>query len=373
MVYGTLSAAQLPDPKYSLIKAESYVQSKNYYLLTLFERLPEINRLLSNDMELSKIAADKREFLASTLKNCGKKVECYLENIKFTNAEIQRIGDRLVALYATHNELKSLVQKHLLPSGCYILFANSEPKEMLRKAWEQDARAVNHAIMVYGEGGKPNYPSIDSVSFDIHSKDYPIVLYDCSNTVLEDVKNSKLFFMPTMDCAIREIEINDRNRAADYESMEKRCNKLAYEKIKTIHWADFKYTLILVPGEGPEIHDEPLSPIGMMRCRVAAYRWREGLAPFIMVSGGKAHPYKTKFCEAEEMKRYLIETMHIPENVIFMEPHARHTTTNMRNCARLIFRYGMPMDKPSITSSDKDQSYYITDKEMQDKAVGNCC
>ena len=370
MICGNLLAGQLPDPKYSLVKAESYVQSKNYYLLTLFERLPEVSKLLSNDPELSKIADAKRDFLTSTLKNCGNKVSCYLENIRFTNSEIQSIGDRLVTLYASKPELKTLVQNHLIPSGCYYLFSNLAPQEMLRKAWEQDAKAVNFAIDVYGaRSRKPNYPSIDSISFDIHSKDYPIVLYDCSNAVLEDVKNSRLFFMPTMDYAIREIEINDRNRAADYEPMEKKCNKLAFEKVKTTHWADWKYSLILVPGEGPEIREEPLSPIGMMRCRVAAYRWKEKMAPFIMVSGGKAHPYKTKFCEAEEMKKYLIETMHIPENVIFMEPHARHTTTNIRNCVRLMFRYGFPMDKTCITSTDKDQSYYITDKEMQDRCV----
>jgi isocitrate dehydrogenase len=93
------------------------------------------------------------------------------------------------------------------------------------------------------------------------------------------------------------------------------------------------------------------------------------MAPFIVVSGGKAHPYKTKYCEAEEMKKYLMETMHIPENVIIMEPHARHTTTNMRNCVRLIFRYGIPMDKPCITSTTKEQSFYITDKEMQDRCM----
>jgi len=250
-----------------------------------------------------------------------------------------------------------------------VMFGNSEPQEMLRKAWQQDAKAVNHAIKVYAGLGKPNYPSIDAASFDIKWKDYPILLYDCSNTVLEDVKNSQLFFMVSMDYALRAIEINDRNRAADYEPMETTCNKLAYDKIKTIHWSGFKYSLILVPGEGPEVHDEPLSPLGMLRCRVAAYRWREGFAPFIMVSGGKAHPYKTKYCEAEEMKKYLIETMHVPKDVIFMEPHARHTTTNMRNCARLLFRYGFPMDKPCITSTTKEQSFYITDKEMQDRCT----
>ena len=145
------------------------------------------------------------------------------------------------------------------------------------------------------------------------------------------------------------------------------CNKLAFERVKTIQWQNYKYSVILVPGEGPEVREEALSGIGMLRCRVAAYRWKEGLAPFIVVSGGKAHPYRTIYCEAEEMKKYLMETMHVPENVIIMEPHARHTTTNMRNCARLIFRYGLPMDKPGITSTTMEQSYYITDQEMQDR------
>jgi len=363
-----LIAGQLPDQKYQLVKAESYVQSKNYYLLTLFSQLPEVKKLLSNDAELVKIAQAKKDFLTTSLKNCGDIAQCYLENIKFTDSEVQRIGARLLSLYDTHQELKALVQKHLVPSGCYILFQTLEPKEMLKKAWEQDAKAINFVIEVYGaRSRKPNYPSIDSISFDVKHKDYHYVLNDCSNTVWEDIKKETLFFMPTMDYAIRLLEINDRNRIADYEPMETTCNKKAFDRVKTIRWADYKYALILVPGEGPEIREEPLSPIGMLRCRVAAYRWKEGFAPFIVVSGGKAHPYKTKFCEAEEMKKYLMETMNVPENVIIMEPHARHTTTNMRNCVRLAFRYGFPMDKPSITSTTREQSYYITDKEMQDR------
>ncbi len=365
-LYGGIAfAGQLPDQKYSLVKAESYVQSCNYYLLTLFEKLPEINKLLSNDTTLSKIAGEKKFNLASSLKVCGNNIDCYLEKVKFSKEEIRLIGERLLQLYGTQKELKSMVKNHLIPSGCYVNLAATDDGEMLKKAWEQDARAVNFALAVYGDRSrKPNYPSIDSISFNVRSKDYHYVLYDCSNMVLEDVRKSKLFFMPTMDYALRVIEVNDRNRAADYEPMERNCNKLAFERIKTIPWQNYKYSVILVPGEGPEIREEALSGIGMLRCRVAAYRWKEGFAPFIVVSGGKAHPYRTKFCEAEEMKKYLMEVMHVPENVIIMEPHARHTTTNMRNCARLIFRYGLPMDKPGITSTTMEQSYYITDQEM---------
>jgi uncharacterized SAM-binding protein YcdF (DUF218 family) len=33
----------------------------------------------------------------------------------------------------------------------------------------------------------------------------------------------------------------------------------------------------------------------------------------------------------------MVEKLHVPANAILVEPHARHTTTNMRNTARLIF------------------------------------
>ena len=50
-----------------------------------------------------------------------------------------------MALYASKSELPALVQNHLIPSGCYFLFSKAAPQEMLRKAWEQDAKAVNFA------------------------------------------------------------------------------------------------------------------------------------------------------------------------------------------------------------------------------------
>ena len=364
-----VSVGQMPDQKYKLVKAESYVQSKNYYLLTLFQQLPEVSKLLSNDKELSQIAIVKRDYILSGLKSCGDNVKCYLDNVMFSEKEVQDIGARLVNLYSTHNELKTLVAKHLNPSGCYTIFGNTENQELLRKAWEQDAKAVNHAIKVYAGGEKPNYPDIDSLSFDVRWKYYPNFLDYFSSTVLGDIKNDPLFFMPAMTFALRALEVNERNRAADFEPMETGCNKLACDRIKAIKWQDFKYSLILVPGEGPEVYDQPISPIGMLRCRSAVHRWREGVAPFIMVSGGKAHPFKTKFCEAEEMKRFMMETMHVPANAIIMEPQARHTSTNMRNCARLIFRYGIPMDKPCLSSSNKEQSHYISDKGMQERCM----
>ncbi len=78
-----------------------------------------------------------------------------------------------------------------------------------------------------------------------------------------------------------------------------------------------------------------------------------------MPSGGKVHPYKTKFCEAEEMKTYMVNVLHVPEYAIIMEPHARHTTTNMRNGVRLMYKYGIPANKPGLVVTDKSQTNSI--------------
>ena len=59
------------------------------------------------------------------------------------------------------------------------------------------------------------------------------------------------------------------------------------------------------------------------------------------------------------MKKYLLEKLHIPENAILIEPHARHTTTNMRNTVRMMYRYGMPFGKPGITCTTRGQSNMI--------------
>lgn len=154
--------------------------------------------------------------------------------------------------------------------------------------------------------------------------------------------------------------------------MEKTVNKAAYDYNKQVNWDKYKYSVILVPGAGPDQYDVALSGGGMLRCRLAVLQYHKGLAPFIMVSGGKVHPYKTKYNEAQQMKKFLMETLKIPEHTILMEPHARHTTNNMRNAARLIFRYGFPMEKPALTSTLKSQSYYITEtvQKRSEKELG---
>lgn len=350
------------DSQYHLIKGSSYVQSKNYYLLTLFSEVAAVKNVLQHDPVLCKLMADKRTGIVDALKNCSKDFSCYTEKIKFSDDEIAQIGNRLGELYQPSNELGNLLHQHLIPSGCYQLYAAAGDKELLIKAWDQDARAINHAISVYVEGQKANYPQIDSIGFNIiKDKGYPELVALNASLALQETEKEGLFYSPALAFALQALEINERNLAGDFEPLTGTVNKAAFTYAATVKWDRYKYTLILVPGEGPEEKDVPLSAGGMLRCRLAALQYHQGAAPFIMVSGGCVHPYKTKYNEAAEMKKFLMHVLHIPEYAILMEPHARHTTTNLRNCVRMIYHYGFPMDKPCITSTAPSQSYYITD------------
>lgn len=350
----------MPDPHYKLIRGNSMVQMKNYYLLTLLQNDNEVKKLLESDTALVSIAKNKLNGLLQSKTACSNNVLCYTERMQFTEQEISNVSARLTALYAAGNPLAKLVQQHLMASGAYILFKNSKPVEMLVKAWEQDAHGINFAIGVYAAGKKPNYPLIDSISFDVTDKRYGYFLYSAAYTIASECADTRLFFTPSLNTALRFLEINEREQAVDFEPMTETVNKAAFNRVKTIKWDAYPYSVILVPGAGPEDPKVALSAEGMLRCRLAAIQYKKGVAPFIVVSGGKVHPYKTIYSEALEMKKFLIEKLNIPENVIIMEPHARHTTTNMRNCVRLIFRYGMPVEKPCISTTTAGQSMMIT-------------
>lgn len=374
--HSLLAQNNQPDQRYKLIAGKSYVQSKNYYLLTLFQQLPEVRKMLAADPVLGQMGKIKVDSLNNALKNCARDGFCYTRVLRFSDAEIKTIGEKLKALYQPTNALGKLVKEHLIPSGTYFLFQQSPAADMLEKAWIQDAEGVNFAIGVYAEGKKPNYPMIDSISFATRNpRDtttfnpaYVSLLYNATSLIALENKNNPLFFEPSLSAALRFIEINEREQAADFEPMAEGENKAAVDRVKTINWNNYKYSVIMLPGAGPDEHDVALSAEGMLRCRLAAMQYHAGVAPFIVPSGGKVHPYKTKYCEATEMKKYLVEKLNVPANAIIIEPHARHTTTNMRNTVRLMYRYGIPMTRMGISCTTRGQSMMI-EKTLIDRCL----
>jgi hypothetical protein len=159
--------------------------------------------------------------------------------------------------------------------------------------------------------------------------------------------------------ALDALRLNGRDEAVRYEPIVHGQNQAAYDVVSTTKWDSFPYSVILVPGLGPEQPGVALDPGGARRCDSAAVRYRAGMAPFIVVSGGHVHPNKTPYCEAVEMKKYLVNELHIPEAAVIIEPNARHTTTNLRNANRLILRFKIPTDKPVLIVTDAAQNSYI--------------
>ena len=324
------------------------VQDKNFYLLSLFQRHPEVGKLLRRNKALKRLANDKLQALRMAA-NCND-VDCFDRLFRFSGPTIETVASELKAL-SKHPEFKKLVMKDMRPSGAFIKYSRQSDSEMLIAAWKDAANGMNRLLRIYCLGKDPFYKDIDKVSFDVSSDDYRRLL----KVKLTGIKLSKdpLFFEPTLTFALRLLEANLRDEAGRYEPLEEGENKTCLQDMKNIRWNDYPYSFILVLGAGPQ-DSASLSQTGAKRADQAAQLYLEHKAPLIILSGGHVHPMQTTYCEAIEMKKYVMEKFKIPEQSILIDPHARHTTTNFRNGARLVFRYGIPAElKALVTSSEE--------------------
>lgn len=158
---GLQAYAQLDGPgeNHHLLQGKDFLKAKNYYLLTVFGELLDVKALLLKDKALSGIAQTHLDSLCWWLKNCDRNGDCYIRQLKFNEAEIKTVSERLDALHSPANALDRPVQNYLAPSGSYVLLQNLSPKEMLVKACEQDAAGVNYALDVYAGEEKPCTPT----------------------------------------------------------------------------------------------------------------------------------------------------------------------------------------------------------------------
>ena len=373
------------NPNYQLLHSNSVVQDKNFYLLTAMQQVPAIKQLLISNKELAAfISAKKSQIIKSTNTSAasrayipdtmwdelgGENSEYHFKSFLWTEKEVKFISKQLRDLYSSNIEFKEFIQNQIRPSGYYQNYINLTDEEILIKAWVDAAKGINHIINVYGKGMKPLYPKIDSISYNKNSIFYRRLMDINANSITRNLNTMSLFFEPSLQFALNLLDINDRDNASSYEPMAKKENKATVERIATIDWNAYKYSIILVPGEGPTNYRNPLNPIGKFRLKLAVEHYRMKLAPIIVVSGGKVHPYRTPYAEALEMKKFLMERYQIPENAILIEPHARHTTTNFRNTARLIYRYGIPSTKKALVTTTKFQSYYISSEILYKRCI----
>ena len=179
----------------------------------------------------------------------------------------------------------------------------------------------------------------------------------------------KVFYDPALAFASRLLDANRRDEAARFEPLHLGENAATRRRVAAIEWQRFEYSAILVPGAGPDRPDVRLDPWAKMRLELAVARYRAGKAPFIIVSGGYVHPNQTPYNEAFEMKQSLIRDFGVPAAAILIDPHARHTTTNLRNAARLAFRYGLAVDKAMLITTDQSQSAYISGTVFRERCL----
>lgn len=260
----------------------------------------------------------------------------------------------------------------LRDSGVYARYAQMSDENLIAAAWRDATDGHNRILRVYGLGEAPLYPRIDSIIFDPTGDLWPGAMIEATNHLLLDPVQSQ-GPLPVSDLAhrfaLRLLHLNERENAGFFPDLDALHNATVASRVPGIEWNAYPYSVILVLGDGPDRPDQVVGTYGKMRLARAARLYREGKAPFLVVSGGNVHPALTPFNEAIEMKRELVQRHGIPESAIIIEPYARHTTTNFRNTARLMIRYGIPLDKPAIATTSEGHSQYAGGERLDQKAM----
>ncbi len=292
---------------------------------------------LREDATLAAMERTRAERLG-TARDCAD-LACIAAATAWSDAELTTAGDAM--LMRLGGRLAPLASR-LRASGMFALHAaitgEGDDAALVRAAFADDARAAAKAIADYAME----------------------VPKDARDTALSAGLPARplAFFEPTLLVALALLAADGRDEATRYEPLADGENAEAKTAIATIDWGAYPFTAIVVPGQGPTNHETALSEGSRIRADLAAQRWRAKVAPLIVPSGGHVHPERAKYSEAIEIKRYLVQ-QGIPASAIVVDPHARHTTTNLRNASRLLLRYGVPSARPVLVTSDLGQTLYM--------------
>jgi hypothetical protein len=353
-LFGQVLQPKTFDPNYKLI-FNNPTQDKNFYVLSMMQNLSDVRKALGKNRTLKNLAKLK----SSQIKLgelCNNEVPCLTKTFQFSDEQIEMVA-KAFENSANDKKLMMLVENHLRPSGMFIRYDSKSDAELLAFAWRDAAKGVNHILDVFGLGKDAKYKDIDNVSYDVNSAEYQKILK--AKVAEIKLKKDALFFEPTLAFAMKLLEANGRDEAGRHEPYEKSVNQKAVENLKNIKWNDYPYSVILVLGSGPGNSGLSISKEGMTRSDEAVKLFQTKQAPLIFFSGGYVHPARTPYCEAIEMKKYVMQKYGIPEANILVEVQARHTTTNVRNAARIMFRDGIPTDKKGLITSSQTHIDYV--------------
>ncbi|WP_157222434.1 YdcF family protein [Novosphingobium sp. AP12] len=222
----------------------------------------------------------------------------------------------------------------------------------------REIAGINVIVRTYGIGQVPGYPQIDGAGA-LDPQEIRTRLQAAAWLSQTARAGSAQALDPSVEFALALLDGSDRTDAVGFEPLLGGLNAPAMKRAKSLDWKHWRYSAMIVTGVGPEVSDMALSPFGKYHLRLAAQRFAAGDVPFIIVTGGRAHPRATRFAEAQEMRAALIARYGIPAEAIVIEPYARHTTTNLRNATRLLMAMGAPLDKDTIIVCNPGQSAAI--------------
>lgn len=351
------AAAWAQDPKDYAAPFADTLEARVFPLFAMMRSADGWAPALRGDAVLRRLAAERAARLPRD--DCKPAPACLADAWLWTEADIMAAEARLRLLLRDRRLNSALVARQMRPSGRFAKHAAMDDAAFVAAAWRDAAEAVNRVIAVYAKGAAPRYPKIDSIIFDASGSEFAGVLSAHGVATASLVREGDLFFDPSLRYAVGLLQMNERTDAGSYRPLLAGENAAAVRAIKATDWKKSPYTALLVFGHGPEDAQSRTGVMGHVRMRIAAELFARGLAPFIVVSGGNVHPNRTPFNEAIEIKRLLVEQHGIPADRILIEPHARHTTTNTRNCARLMLAAGIPVDRDALIVSDHRTIQYI--------------
>lgn len=348
---------------YAFLESNSRVKDRNFYWTTLVENNAIISDIIENNTDLFNYLEVAKQRLGNIANQNNVTAAQYVNVLKFSDNE--RVAISTAIKNAVEDNASTFItfsNTHIGPSGVFIQFNEVTNVDRLQQLIvEEMLLGINQIIDTYAAGIDPRYPTIDSISFDVNSVQYKLLLKNLVTDLNNNSSQYKLFYEPFLNFALGVMELNHRDEAGRYFPMQNGVNQETYSYLKSVNWNDFKYSVIVVLGDSPNSSgDLPnISIGGMARADHGVELYNQGKAPLIAFTGGHLWPVHTIYSEAIEMKNYVMDTYGIPASRILVDPHSRHTTTNLRNIGRQIFRYGIPIDKKAIISTSQSHSEYV--------------
>ncbi|ANH82848.1 hypothetical protein A8C56_19320 [Niabella ginsenosidivorans] len=338
------------------------LQKRIFYCLDAIEECPSVYKAFYSDTVLQRFMKQKCTLLQKAIDACAH-LSCVANAILIKPEEDSVVALQFSNLYQKNSQIRQWVRDRIRATGFYRLGDSLSDASLFIRAWEEASGGINYIINAYLKNEGLQYPKVDSAAFYVKNSSYLDSVRHLITSTLASEKEDSLFFQPLLHICLKILLLNGRDEAARLLPL-KKVNERPYQQIRSVQWKRFPFSTILVFGEGPET-DEPISMHNKERCAAAAALFRAGKAPFIMVSGGYVHPFQTKYCEAVQMKKYLTDSLAIPDVAIIIEPHARHTTTNIRNANRIIYECKIPADKPVLGVSSASHIQYIAGKSFE--------